>query len=470
MTKRAIILLCMAVFVAGVPVGSFAQQRLTVDKIIANVGNSVILYSDVVQAEQQLITQYREAGYTPPSDSFYAAFEQLLEVKLGYNQSLIDSLVVSLSNVNAMAGEMTDGMVAEAGSVRALEEKNNMPVYELRSMIAKRLEEQEHWQTMRSEVLRSVKITPGEVEAFFKTFPTDSLPIIPDQYTYAHITKYPPSMTEAKQRLRERMLQMRADLISGASRFEVLARLYSKDQASANRGGELPPFGKNEMVDGFYAAVSKLKPGQFSGVVETEYGMHLIELRGMDGDRYMARHILMTPEYTAEEIGAALNSLDSLARNIRQDSITFEGAAMRYSDDKATRMNGGMVTNLEQLASQTGGQVSAGMASFRFNREQFTGDLYADYQKLIAMSKGDVSDAYQSRDLRGNTQAKIIKLLEFYPTHEANLADDYLVIEDSARNNKMEKVYAEWLEKTIEATYIRIDPAYRDGLDPKWVK
>lgn len=466
MTKKTILILCLAVFSAG----GFAQQRQTVDKIVANVGNSVILYSDVVETEQQMIKQYRAYGYTPPTNTFYAAFEQLLEIKLGYNQALVDSVKVDLSGVNGRMEEAVAAMVAEAGSIRALEAKNNMPIFDLKSLLTKRLEEQEHYQSMRRDVVGKVKITPGEVEAYFKSLSKDS--IIPDQYMYAQITKYPPSMTEAKQRLRERMLGMRADLISGASRFEVLARLYSKDTESANRGGELAqPLAKNEMQEPFSSAVVKLKPGQYSGVVETESGFHIIEVLGMVGNRYRIRHIVMTPEYTGEEIDEAIHRLDSIAAKIRQDSISFEDAARYYSDDTATRMNGGLVTNIEQLATEAGMYASASMASFRFIREQFAGPaLYRDYEKLIAMKPGDISDAYRSFDNKGNVQGKLIKLLEFYPTHKANLAEDYLVLESLALNKKTEDVYAKWLGKTIQATYVRIDPAYRDGLDRKWIK
>lgn len=471
MTKKTILILCLAVFAAGAPIWSFSQQPQTVDKIVANVGNSVILYSDVVETEQQMIMQYRAYGYTPPTNSFYAAFEQLLEIKLGYNQALIDSVTVDVSGVRSTMEEAVKGMITEAGSVRALETQNNMPIYDLKDMITKRLTEQEHYKAMRRDVVKNVKITPGEVEAFFNSFPKDSIPIIPDLYMYAQITKYPPSMTEAKQRLRERMVDMRADLISGTSKFEVLARLYSKDEESAKRGGELALYTKNEMEEPFRSTVVKLKPGKFSEVIETENGFHIVEVLGMVGDKYRVRHIVMTPDYTSEEVGAAVHLLDSLAGKIRQDSITFEQAALLYSDDKNTRMNGGLVTNMEQLAYESGGYASAGMASFRFRKEQFDRpQTYADYQRLIAMNKADVSDAYQTRDFKGNVQAKIIKLLEFYPTHEANLGEDYLVLEGEALEKKTEDVYAKWLDKTIRATYIRIDPAYRDGVDPKWLK
>ena len=470
MTKKAILTLCLALFAVGAPLKMFSQEKVTVDKIVANVGNSVILYSDVVETEQQLIMQYRMAGYTPPSNSFYAAFEQLLEIKLGYNQALIDSLTVNMGEIRSSAEDEVRSQVTRAGSTPALEAAYNMPIFEIKDMVAKTLEEQGYYRAMRQDVVSKVKITPGEVESYFKSFPGDSIPIVPDQYMYAHITKYPPSMTEAKQRVRERMLQMREELINGTSQFETLAVLYSHDTESAKRGGELDPMGRMEMVEPFGSTVAKLKPGQISEVIETDNGFHLIELLGMVGDRFRVRHIVLTPTYTADEIATAVNQLDSLATKIKQDSITFEQAALRYSDDKGTRMNGGLVTNTERLAYEHGGYVSAGMTSFRFKREDFGMMNYLDYEKLQAMKPGDVSEAYQTRDFKGNTQAKIIKLLEFYPTHEANLAEDYLELEGMALEMKMTDVYNKWLEKTIRSTFIRIDPAYRSGINPKWIK
>ena len=485
MTKRAILILSLAVFAVS---GMFAQElvqeqeraeeprrpRFSLDRVVANVGNSVILYSDVVETERQIIESYRRAGYTPPTNSFYTAFEQLLELKLGYNQGQIDSVAVNMADMHGVVQEELDARIAQEGSIRALETKYNMPIFEIRELIRRSQEEMEYYRAMRHAVTGKVAITPGEVEAYFRSFPTDSIPIIPDQYMYAHITRYPPAMIEVRQRLRERMMEMRADLIAGTSRFEVLAALYSDDTESAARGGEFPrAVARNEMEEPFGTAMVKLRPGQVSEVVETERGYHLIEVMEVVGDRYRVRHILMSPRFTTDEIAPALQKVDSLVAEIRGNSITFAEAAMRYSDDVATRMNGGLVNNMEILRLHMGWQASsrlAGMASFRFRADEFEGPLYRDFQRLRDMQPGDVSDAFSSFDFRGNTLAKTVKLLEFIPAHEANLAEDYLVIENEALERKMQEIYNRWLRRTIQSTFIRIDPALRDGLDPKWVK
>lgn len=481
MIKKTILFVCLAAASAAaaaiLPAKGFStaqapQTQITVDKIVANVGNSVILYSDVVEMEQQLIENYRRNGYTPPSNAFYAALEQLLEIKVGYNQALIDSLTINSGSLVLDVEEVLQAQIAEAGSIKALESKYNMPFYDIRSMLSKRLEEQSYYRTMHQTVTEKVKMTPGEVESFFKSFPKDSIPIIPDQYTYAQITKYPPTITEAKQQLRERMLEMRADIISGKTKFETMAVLYSADPESSKRGGELPTtYTKSELESAVWDAVKKLKPGQVSQVTETEEGLRLIGLIEVVGDRYRLRQIIMTPNFTSDEKNAAITKLDSIVLKIRQDSLTFERAALYYSDDRETRMNGGIVTNAELLKYYYGsGQIPAEMKSFRFTRENFIGPYYNDYQTLEQMKTGDISDPYMTRDFKGIAMAKVVKLIEFLPAHEANLAEDYLVIEKSALDKKQSDVYDKWLRKTIESTYIRIDPAYHQGLDPKWLK
>lgn len=472
MTKKTILIICLAFAAAGVPMKGLSQTPITIDKIVANVGNSVILYSDVVEMEAQLVENYRKNGYTPPQNTFYAALEQLLEIKLGYNQALIDSLSINAMGVATSVEEALQRQIQNEGSTKALQDKYNMPIFEIRNLLTKRFQEQDYYQTMRHEVIQNIKITPGEVESFFNGFPKDSIPIIPDQYTFAQITRYPPTMTEAKQQLREKMLEMRADIISGKTKFETMAVLYSADTESSRRGGELTePLSKNQMEGAVWDAVKKLKPGQVSQVTETDNGMRLIGLISISGDKYRLRQIVMTPNFTSDEKTAAVAKLDSIVLKIRQDSLTFERAALQYSDDKESRMNGGIVTNAELLKYYYGeGQIPAEMKSVRFKRDDFIGPYLRDYLNLEDMKPGDISDAYLTKDFRGIDQAKFVKLIEFIPAHEANLAEDYLVIEQSALEMKKNEAYNKWLNKTISSTYIRIDPAYHDGLDPKWLK
>ena len=106
----------------------------------------------------------------------------------------------------------------------------------------------------------------------------------------------------------------------------ILARMYSLD-GSAIHGGEMDPMPAAYFVRPFAEALEKLKPGQVSEIVETEYGFHIIELIDKKGDIYHCRHIVLRPTFTRDELMEPAYQLDSVADLIRRDSITFAAAA-----------------------------------------------------------------------------------------------------------------------------------------------
>ena len=292
-----------------------AQERYTVDKVVAVVGNSAIKYSELVEARNVLVEERRKQGYTSDRDPMNEALEGLLVQKLLYNQALIDSVQINLDAVSSEVEARLAMMTEEAGSTAALEAEMGMPYYEIRQDFKGKYEEMYYAQAMRSDVISKVKITPGEVEMFYRELDRDSLPIVPEQYVYAQIVRYPTSSKEAKQRVREELLDMRERVING-TRFDLLARMYSVDPGTAMQGGEME-MSLNQFVQPFADALEKLQPGQISEVVETEYGFHIIQLVEKNGDRYRCRHILLRPVYTPDELAEGGRFLDSLANEIR---------------------------------------------------------------------------------------------------------------------------------------------------------
>lgn len=463
MFKRLITAVCLllpAIFATGLQ----AQEKFSVDRVVAVVGGSAIFYSELEEAAKMVVERHRDQKYTPDRDPVNEALEMLMLQKLLYNQAQIDSVELR-QDVSEGVEALLQERIAEAGSVAALETKEGRPLYEVRANLKQKAEEQQYAQLMQMQVTSGIRITPGEVERFYRRADKPELPVVPEQYVYSQITKFPADSEGAKQRTRERLLEMRERVINGA-RFDMLARMYSVDTETAVRGGEMDRMPLAGLVKPFANALEKLQPNQVSEVVETEFGFHIIQLLEKNGDLYRFRHILLRPIFSDEELREGDRFLDSLATEIRAGKITFEEAARKYSDDKYSRQNGGIVTNHELMEYYNATDTS--YSTTKFKRE----DLQADYPAIRGLKPGEISSSYRSQDLRGNALSKIIRLEQIVPTHTANLNDDYLELEAFALHEKQDKAFRKWLDEKIDAMFIRIDPAYRDGAfeNPKWVK
>ncbi len=442
--------------------GLFAQRRqVMLDKVVAVVGTSSILYSEVDEYARQLVEQRRQEGYTSDRDPMNEALEALMTQKLLYQQGQIDSVSVNDAEILARVEDQVQLMIDQEGSIPALEAKHHMAIFHIREMMQRRFQEQAYARAMQGEVIGKVSVIPGEVERFYNSIPKDSLPLIADQYVYAHITKFPRSKTAAKQRTRERLVEMRARIINGQAKFENLARMYSQD-GTALHGGEMEPTTLSSLDRSFADALEQLRPGQISEVVESQFGFHIIQLLDKRGQLYHFRHIILKPSYTAEELGESLTMLDSLATLVRADSITFEQAALAHSDDKNSKMNGGIVSNHDILERMEA--YDAKLTVTKFLREDFARfNALDDYNRLLRLKPGEISTSFLTTDIMQDQLAKIVKLVRVIPTHEATMAEDYLRLEEMALADKQDRIFREWLDRKIDGMYVYIDPAFRNG-------
>ena len=469
MKKIVSIALCLCFIGAGV----VAQKKLVMlDKVVAVVGNSSINYTDVKQLAAQIMEQRRSEGYTSDRPAQDEALENLLTQKLLYNQALLDSVEISQADVVQRVEQQVQSMVDREGSITAVEKKSHMAIYHIRDLLRRQIEEQSYAQMMQQTVLGATKIIPGEVERYYNSMDKGNLPIIAEQYMYAQITKFPHNMKEAKLRTRERLIEMRERIVTGKTRFATLARMYSVD-GSAIHGGELEPAPLAGFVKPFADALAELKPGQVSEVVETEFGFHLIQLIDKRGNLYHCRHILLRPTFTIDEIMAPMRELDSIANLIKKDSLTFEEAAKRHSDDKYSKMNGGVVTNHDLLERYSA--YDAKLTATKFLKEDFGamgGKSIDDYNAIRRLREGEMSAPFRSTDMMGNELVKIVKLVKVFPAHNASLDEDYLRLEQMALSQKQDDEFKVWLNKKMASMYIYIAPEFRNGdfENKNWVK
>jgi peptidyl-prolyl cis-trans isomerase SurA len=429
---------------------SQAQEKNVIDKVIAVIGNEAVLLSDI----EMDIYQRKMHGILSEENLFCKVLEDMLQSRLLIAQAKIDSLTVTQSAIQSSVDDRINYFIAQLGSEKAVEDQFKKPISKVREMLNEQAESQSLIEQMKNKIVSGIEITPSDVKRFYETIPQDSIPIIPEQYSFQQITVYPPT-ADANFEVRERLLELRERIMKG-EKFSTLAILYSQDIESAKRGGELGLSPATNFVVAFRNAALSLKAGQVSHIVETEYGFHIIQMIEKQGkDLINVRHILLKPVYSANDQRLAFSRLDSIKNIITSDSITFEQSALFFSQDEKTRMNGGLVVNSQTLSP-------------RFDKDQ----LGNNYFILRELKTGQISDPFKSTDNNGREVYKIVKLKEIIPSHKANLKDDFPIIKSMVEGQKQMEKIMKWLDKKQQETYIRIDDDYKDCKfeNKNWIK
>lgn len=435
-----------ATFVAFLSLPLFAQQGIVIDQVVAVVGNYPIKYSDIEQQYLQLKAQ----GMAAKTDARCLILEELLFQKLLLHQAKIDSIEVSEREVESELDRRLRMFISQIGSQAELEKHFGKTIPEIKEDFRADVKEQLLTQRMQAEITGEIKVTPADVRNYYNSFSTDSLPLINTQIEYAQIIIEPEVDDQQKEQLIKRLEGIRKEIIESsnpANTFGAKATLYSDDRASAQKRGELGFTNRGDLVPEFSAVAFNLKKGEVSEIVETEFGYHIIQLIERKGEKINVRHILLMPKATPEAKVKALEKLDSIANIIRIDSLSFSEAAIKFSDDKTSRNNGGVAVN-----PYTG--------DTKFEPEQIM-DPVTNYE-LKKLKIGEMSDVYETRGERGMTVYKIIKLKNKIKPHTANLNDDYNYIKELAQIQKQQKFIANWIEQKLETTYIKIDPSFRN--------
>jgi parvulin-like peptidyl-prolyl isomerase len=119
--------------------------------------------------------------------------------------------------------------------------------------------------------------------------------------------------------------------------FAKLADEFTEDPGGKGKGGDLGWFGRGRMVKVFEDAAFALKPGEVSGVLETEFGFHIVKLDGRRGqgesEEVRARHILITYKSTGRQSGLAMFPRDNAKAALEDEKLNRsldEAAVRRY--------------------------------------------------------------------------------------------------------------------------------------------
>ncbi len=417
-----------------------AQSNI-IDEVIAVVGDNPVLRSDVEYQYQQSMMQ----GISYPGDLKCHIFEQLLLQNLLLEQAKIDSVEVSENMVISTVDRQINEFVNRAGSRERLEEWLNKPLHQIKREQRVLVRNQMLTQQMQGVITSDVRVTPAEIRAFYRKTSLDSLPTVPIQYEMQKIRIEPQVGLEEEDRIKTRLRDFQRQVNEGRD-FTTLAVLYSEDEMTAARGGELGFMSRAELVPEFARVAFNLQtPGRVSQIVETEFGFHIIQLIERQGDRINVRHILLRPRPSSEAVQEARARADSIADLIRDETLSFEEAALIYSMDKETRLNGGLMIN--EYTQSTKFEIQ---------------DMQpAIAQQLEKMEVDDISNAFVLKNERlGKDYFVLVKLKSRKDPHRANIQDDYQLIQSLLENQKREEAFKEWIEHRQQETYISINPGW----------
>lgn len=440
-------ILFIIAFVVGL--GCFAQSsKNLIDEIIATVGSRIITRSDLEYSVEGYKYSNKLVTVENEDELRCSILEQLIFQKLLIDQAELDSITITDAQINDRIDYNLKQQISEYfGTAQRLEQHYGKSIAEIKADSREQMRDEYLTEEMQKKLTSDLHIINQEVRDYFNAIPEDSIPIIPVEYEMAQIVKIPAITETEKIAIKEKLENIRDRVLRGEN-FSTFARMYSEDPGSALKGGEIGFTDRGDLYPNFEAAAYALKTGEISPIVETEAGYHIIKLLERRGERINVAHILIKPKPSPEAMIEAKNFLDSVYNLIKNKQITFDSAAILFSDDPS-KTNGGMMVNPYT-------------ASYAFQTEHI-----AQYDKTILyaienMIVGDYTRTLSMITEGGNQAYRILYLKAKRAAHKANLVDDYEKIKNAALESKRQKTLLQWSKRKIKYTHIKINPDFQN--------
>lgn len=408
------VLLLLATIAPGKASAQDSPGDNLVDRVVAIVGDSVVLLSDIIQRESQM-----EAGGlqlplegTPQRDSIRrqliddfvndqillqaAARDTLLTVDEERVEEAVNEAMNQVLSRFPNQAELERALAAEGMSIQVLREMRR-EFYTRQQLVTL------YVQTNSGQ--GAVEVTEDEIRAAFEAN-RGSLQQRPATVTFKQVlmraVPSDSSRTVALTRAGELLERARA-----GEDFAELASAYSQDPASAAAGGDLGWFRRGDMTGAFDEATFALPEGAISDVVETEFGFHVILVERVRAVERKARHILIRPVVNYSDITKARELAEEITE--RAGSEDFQALVDEYHDSETPDSATVPVREVAQyfppayvaaLSQREAGEI-VGPLEFKL-REQ---DHFAVLKILQVREAGE----YVFEDLRESIRANLIE-------------------------------------------------------------
>jgi len=430
---------------------SFAQpKKVVADRIIAIVGDKIVLKSDI----DNTILDMQRQGIEVPSNARCLSLEQAMGIKALVLQAEKDSLPITDEEISAQIDNQIRGFINQYGSKEKLEEISGRTLYQLKEDFKDGFRERKLAGDMRNKIVDDTRITPNEVKVYFDKLPKDSLPYYESELEIGQIVNYPKAGRDAEEYALDQLKEFKLQLESGKKDFCTLTAVYSDDPGSKDKCGRYELNRNEKQWDpAFLSKAFSLKEGLISVPFKSKFGYHIIQMMNRAGDDAVVRHILKIPQITKTEITASISKLDTVRSRLIAGTIQFGEAVAKFSDDESSKFTGGRKSNNE--------------GSTYITIDQLDKDLVLMMRDLTV---GQYSQPTEFTDERGKKGVRIIYLLSKTEPHRENIKDDYSKIAQRALEEKKNNALESWFSEKIPTYYIKVDEEFKTCEEMnKWV-
>ena len=431
--------LAFAFLLSGMSI--YAQEKIKVDGVATVVGDNIVLNSEIDAFKQELIQQ--SGGQIEISDC--EMLEQIMNRKLLAHHAVIDSIVVNEGEIQQQVQRKTDYFTQQLGSPEKMLELygfDNMK--DLRDELYRVEKEGLLIQKMQQELTSDIDITPEEVKRYYNSLKEEgNLPEMGAEIELSQIVlNVEPTEAEIEKTI-ERLKEIKKEVEEGAS-FKMKAILYSDDPGVTQNSGFYSIERNSPFVKEFKEAAFSLEEGQISEPFKSEFGYHILMVEAIRGKQRDVYHILMQPKADEEAVEKVRDSLTKYREDILKMEISFDEAVLKYSEDKDTRMNKGVLMN--PVSGDT-----------HFELTRMDPELYS---KVSSLKEGELSPVFLDETRQGLKMFKILLLKSKTESHVADLAKDYEKIMDLALQKKKTESIEKWSNEKIKDTYVKINDTY----------
>lgn len=434
---KRLLFISIAIFLLAAT--SFGQaQKIVADKITAIVGDKIILHSDIENAKKDIERQ----GGTVPENADCSILEQALVSKVLMLQAMKDSLPVTDEEIESELDNRIRYYISQFGSQSELERVAGKTIYQLKDDSRESVRERKLAEAMQKKIVDNINVTPTEVKAYFDKISKDSLPFFESEVEVGQIVIFPKASRDLEKFMIDELNHYKTQIEGKQMTFDQAARMYSEDPGSKDKGGmyEVDRNEKNWDPE-FIRAAFRLKDGEISPVIKTQFGYHIIQMVQRNGDLATIRHILRIPPVTDEEMKAGIAKLDSVRSNVIAGVMDFSAAAGKYSEDPNQKYTGPYIMSAD------------GDTYNRF--DELDKDIVA---ALRTLKVGQISQPLTFTNEQGKKGVRLLYLKSQSEPHRMNLRDDYNKIKTAALEEKKYKALDKWLDSHIPNYYIMVDP------------